>query len=45
MARHIDGAAMAMLAAGDQALPWDLTFPDVFWSDSAAAMPVGSMRS
>ena len=23
----------AMLAAGSQALPWDLTFPEVFWSN------------
>ena len=26
----------AMLAAGDQALPLDLTFPEVFWSDGAS---------
>ena len=25
----------AMLAAGSQALPWDLTFPEVFWPDGA----------
>ncbi|HME23677.1 MAG TPA: hypothetical protein VKI44_20515 [Acetobacteraceae bacterium] len=29
-----DGQA-AMLAAGSQALPWDLTFPEVFWPGGA----------
>jgi hypothetical protein len=32
---------VAMLAAGDQALPWDLTFPDVFWSGSGPSIAGG----
>ena len=31
----------AMLAAGDHALPWDLTFPEIFWSDSASSVASG----